>query len=55
MYVQYDINILSILLLGIILVNNLKNKSEGIIRQRYFRSLIISNMLIMMIDTSTLR
>lgn len=50
MYVKFDIDILSILLLGIVLFNHIKNSSEGMFRQRSFRALILTDMGILLTD-----
>lgn len=50
MYVQFDIDILSLMLLGIVLFNNLRNSSEGMFRQKYFRALIYIDMGILITD-----
>ncbi len=50
MYVQFDIDILSLFLLGIVLFNNVRNSSVGMFRQRFFRLLIYIDMGIMITD-----
>ncbi len=50
MYMQYDIDILSILLLAIVLFNHIRNSSEGLFRQNYFRALIYCDMGILLTD-----
>ncbi len=50
MYIQFDIDILSLLLLIIVLIYNLKNGNEGMFRQLFFRALIFCNMGILLID-----
>lgn len=50
MYVQFDIDILSLMLLGIVLFNNFRNSSVGMFRQKYFRSLIYIDMGILLTD-----
>jgi diguanylate cyclase (GGDEF)-like protein len=50
MYVQFDIDILSLLLLGIVLFNHIKNSSEGLLRQRFFHALIYCDMGILIMD-----
>jgi diguanylate cyclase (GGDEF)-like protein len=50
MYVQYDIDIISILILGIVLFNNVKNSGGKQLKQWLFRSLIICNMLLLLFD-----
>jgi len=50
MYIQFDIDILSLLLLVIVLVFNLKNGNEGMFRQLFFRALIFCNMGILLTD-----
>lgn len=50
MYVQFDIDILSLLLLGIVLFNHIKNSSEGLFRQHSFRALIYCDMGILITD-----
>ena len=50
MYVQFDIDILSLFLLGIVLFNNLRNSSVGMFRQKYFRTLIYVDMGIFITD-----
>ncbi len=50
MFEKIDIDIFSILLLAIVLFNHLRNSSEGMFRQRFFRALIICNMGIMLSD-----
>ena len=50
MYIQFDIDILSLLLLVIVLIFNLKNGNDGLFRQRFFRVLIFCNMGILLID-----
>lgn len=49
-YVKFDIDILSILLLGIVLFTHIKNGSEGMFRQKSFRALIITDMVILLSD-----
>ena len=50
MYVQFDIDILSLFLLGIVLFNNFRDSSVGMFRQKYFRALIYIDMGIMITD-----
>ena len=50
MYIQFDIDVLSLLLLAIVLVFNLKNGNEGMFRQLFFRALIFCDMGILLID-----
>ena len=50
MYVQYDINILAILILVIVLVNNVKNGGGSIVKQWLFRSFIVCTLLLLSID-----
>ena len=54
MYEQYDIDILSILILAVVYLNNLKNGGESIIKQALFRALIISNILLLLFDIALL-
>lgn len=50
MYVQYDINIIAILILVVVLVNNFKNSGESIVKRWLFRAFIVSDILLLLID-----
>ncbi|MDD5016609.1 MAG: GGDEF domain-containing protein [Eubacteriales bacterium] len=50
MYVQYDIDIISILILAVVYFNNLKNSGESIIKQTLFQALIICDILLLIFD-----
>ena len=50
MYVQYDIDIIAILILVVVLVNNKKNSGGGIVKQWLFRALIVSDILLLLFD-----
>jgi len=50
MYIQFDIDVLSLLLLAIVLIFNLKNGNEGMFRQLFFRALIFCDMGILLTD-----
>jgi diguanylate cyclase (GGDEF) domain len=50
MYIQFDIDILCIFLLGIVLFNQIRNSSEGLFRQNFYRALIYCDMGILMAD-----
>ncbi len=52
MFVQYDINIISLLILAVVLFNNVKNGGEKLARQRLFRSLIVLDMLLLIIKSA---
>lgn len=43
---QYDIHIISLLILTVVLFNNIRNGGENRVRQRLFRSLVICDMLL---------
>lgn len=50
MYSQYDIDIFSILILGVVLFNNIKNSGGKQLRQWLFKSLIICDMFLLLFD-----
>ena len=50
MYVQFDIDIIAILILIIVLINNLKNSGKGTSKRWLFRALIICDILILVLD-----
>ncbi len=52
MFEQYDIHIISLLILAVVLFNNIKNGGENRARQRLFRSLIILSMLLLIINAA---
>jgi diguanylate cyclase (GGDEF)-like protein len=52
MYEQLDINILSLLVMVVVLVSHIRNSHDSLLRQRYFRSMIISNIIILALDTA---
>lgn len=52
MFEQYDINIISLLILAVVLFNNIKNGGEKLARQRLFRFLIICDMLLLIIKSA---
>ncbi len=52
MFEQYDIHIISLLILTVVLFNNVRNGGENRARQRLFRSLIICTMLLLIINAA---
>ncbi len=54
MFAQYDINIISLLILAVVLFNNVKNGGEKLARQRLFRLLIICDMLLLVIHSAVM-
>ena len=50
MYEQLDINILSLLVMVVVLVSHIRNSHDSLLRQRYFRAMIISNIIILVLD-----
>ena len=52
MFEQYDIHIISLLILAVVLFNNVRNGGESRARQRLFRSLIICTMLLLIINAA---
>ena len=50
MYVQYDIDIIAILILIVVLVNNKKNSGDSIVKQWLFRALIVTDILLLFFD-----
>lgn len=54
MYVEYDINILSLLILFVVLHSNIKNGGGSKFRQQLFRALIICDMLLLIADAAIL-
>lgn len=52
MFEQYDIFIVSLLILVVVLFNNVKNGGENRARQRLFRSLIACDMMILLISAA---
>lgn len=50
---QYDIHIISLLILSVVLFNNARNGGESRARQRLFRALIFCDMLLIMIDAAS--
>ncbi len=50
MYMQYDVNIISLLVLAVVLFNNVKNGGENTNRPRLFRLLVICDMLLLALD-----
>ena len=52
MFEQYDIHIISLLILTVVLFNNFKNGGENRTRQRLFRSLIIFDMVIIIVNAA---
>ncbi len=52
MYEQYDIHIISLLILAVVLFNNLKNGGESRPRLRLFRALILCNMLLLVLNAA---
>ncbi len=54
MFMQYDINIISLLILAVVLYNNIKNGGEKLVRQRLFRILIICDMLLLIINSAVI-
>ncbi len=52
MFEQYDIHIISLLILAVVLFNNVRNGGENRVRQRLFRSLIICDMLLLVVNAA---
>lgn len=54
MFSQYDINIISLLILVVVLFNNVKNGGEKLARQRLFRFLVICDMLLLIMNSAVI-